>query len=114
LGIARLERWINEKGFEDLLTNTIQSKESAGTAFDWAARQTYIAHGFALAACAELEIDSCPMEGADFDAIGDILGLPETQKALVMLPIGYRAEGEAPRSPQKVRFSKEALFTEVK
>jgi nitroreductase len=54
------------------------------------------------------------MEGADFDAIGDILGLPETQKALVMLPIGYRAEGEAPRSPQKVRFSKEALFTEVK
>jgi nitroreductase len=104
----------NMKGFEDLLTNTIQSKESAGTAFDWAARQTYIAHGFALAACAELEIDSCPMEGADFDAIGDILGLPETQKALVMLPIGYRAEGEAPRSPQKVRFSKEALFTEVK
>jgi hypothetical protein len=53
------------------------------------------------------------MEGADFAAVGQILGLPATQKALVMLPIWYRAEGEAPRGP-KVRFSREALFTEVR
>jgi nitroreductase len=53
------------------------------------------------------------MEGADFDAVAKILGLPATQKAVVMLPIGYRAEGETPRG-EKVRFSKEALFTEIK
>jgi nitroreductase len=53
------------------------------------------------------------MEGFDSAAVGEILGLPDTQKAVVMLPIGYRAEGEAPRGP-KVRFSKESLFTEVK
>jgi hypothetical protein len=29
---------------------------------------------------------------------------------LMMLPIGYRAEWEAPRGP-KIRFSKEKLFT---
>lgn len=58
----------------------------------WTSKQVYIAHGFALAACAELEIDSCAMEGFDPVAVGEILGLPENQKALVMLPIGYRSE----------------------
>lgn len=78
----------------------------------WSAKQTYIAHGFAMAALAELEIDSCPMEGFDPVAVGNILGLPESQQAVVILPIGYRAADEAPRP--KSRFSKEALFTEVK
>jgi nitroreductase len=101
----------NMKGFEDMLKGAIAMHEQAGD--EWATKQTYIAHGFAMAACAELEIDSCPMEGFDPVAVGEILGLPETQKPVVMLPIGYRAEGEAPRGP-KVRFSREALFTEVK
>ncbi len=58
----------------------------------WAAKQTYIAHGFGLAACAELQIDSCAMEGFDPAAVGEIIGLPADQRALVLLPIGYRAE----------------------
>jgi nitroreductase len=99
------------KWFEDMMDGFLTSK-SEGELFAWASKQVYIAHGFAIAAAAELQIDSCGMEGADFTAVGDILGLPTTQKALVLLPIGYRAEGEAPRG--KVRFSKEALFTEVK
>jgi nitroreductase len=67
-----------------------------------------------MAAAAELEIDSCPMEGFDPVAVGELLGLPDNQKALVMLPIGYRVEGDGPRGGKKVRFSKEALFTEIK
>ena len=67
-----------------------------------------------MAACAELEIDSCAMEGADFTKVGEILGLPENQKALVMLPIGYRADGEGPRTQEKVRFPKTSLFTEIR
>ncbi len=78
------------KGFEDMLVGGITMHENANDS--WAARQAYIAHGFAMAACAELEIDSCPMEGFDPVAVGNILGLPESQKAVVMLPIGYRAE----------------------
>jgi nitroreductase len=100
------------KWYEDMCTGFAQPKTEA-EALAWAARQTYIAHGFALAAAAELEIDSCAMEGFDPTAVGEILGLPSNQKALVMLPIGYRAEGEGPRGP-KVRFSREALFTEMK
>jgi nitroreductase len=52
------------------------------------------------------------MEGFDPVAVGEILGLPATQKALVMLPIGYRAPTEALRP--KFRFSREALFTDVR
>ncbi len=79
----------------------------------WVSKQAYIAHGFALAAAAELQIDSCAMEGFDPVAVGEILGLPSNHKALVMLPIGYRAEGEAPRGP-KVRFPQDSLFTFIK
>ena len=52
------------------------------------------------------------MEGFDPTAVGNILGLPPTQRALVMLPIGYRAPTEAPRP--KFRFSRESLFTVAK
>lgn len=100
------------KGFEDMLTWFGESKTPVDY-LAWASKQTYIAHGFALAACAELQIDSCAMEGFDPTAVGEILGLPENQRALVLLPIGYRAEWEAPRGP-KVRFPKDELFTEVK
>jgi nitroreductase / dihydropteridine reductase len=100
------------KGYEDMVSGFANSKDEA-SALAWAAKQAYIAHGFALAACAELEIDSCAMEGFDPAALGDILKLPANQKAVVLLPIGYRAEGEAPRGP-KVRFAREDMFTEVK
>ena len=99
------------KWFEDMMDGFLASK-SEGELLSWASKQVYIAQGFALAAAAELQIDSCAMEGADFAAVGEILRLPVTHKALVMLPIGYRAPEESPRG--KVRFSKEALFTEVK
>lgn len=76
----------------------------------WATRQAYIALGFALAACAELQIDSCPMEGfmpADFD---EILGLDGGLKSVVALCVGYRKTD--PLHP-KFRFSSEDLFTVV-
>ncbi|MBP6981782.1 nitroreductase family protein, partial [Candidatus Gracilibacteria bacterium] len=66
---------------------------------------------FALAACAELEIDSCPMEGFDPVKVGEILGIPENEKISVMIPIGYRPENTELRP--KVRFSKEELFSEI-
>jgi nitroreductase len=100
------------KGYEDMVSGFAKSKDEAG-ALAWAAKQAYIAHGFALAACSELEIDSCAMEGFDPAALGEILKLPANQKAVVMLPIGYRAEDEMPRG-SKVRFAREDMFTEVK
>lgn len=99
------------KWFEDMLTGFGNSK-SPTDYLTWASKQVYIASGFALAACTELEIDSCPMEGFDPKAVGEIIGIQNNEKVLMMLPIGYRAEWEAPRGP-KVRFSTEALFSIV-
>lgn len=76
----------------------------------WAAKQAYIALGFALAACAELHIDSCPMEGFSAEQFNQILNLPENQTSVVALAIGYRKE--LPHK-SKVRFSKDDLFTHI-
>lgn len=73
----------------------------------WAAKQAYIALGFAMAACAELQIDSCPMEGFNAQAINEALELPSNLKTCVMLPIGYRSAD--PTRP-KFRFADELLF----
>lgn len=76
----------------------------------WADRQTYIALGFALAAAAELEIDSCPIEGFDPKKCDKILNLPSNLRSVVMLPIGFRKSD--PTRP-KVRFSDSELFSEI-
>ena len=95
--------------FENMLTGFGNSKSPADY-LTWASKQVYIASGFALAACTELEIDSCPIEGFDPQAVGEIIGINNNETVLMILPIGYRAEWEAPRGP-KVRFSTETLFS---
>lgn len=95
-------------GYIDILRGFASSKDQA-SAEAWAARQAYIALGFAMAACAELQVDSCPMEGFVPTQFDQILELPSHMKSVVALPIGYRAED--PSRP-KFRFSKKDLFSE--
>lgn len=76
----------------------------------WAKNQTYIALGFGLAAAAELEIDSCPMEGFVASKYKEILDIPDYLEPAVLLALGYRDED--PKRP-KFRFSNEDLFTHV-
>lgn len=105
----------DEAGSENATKMIARFRQMAGryegsSGYDWAAKQAYIALGFALAAAAELEVDSCPMEGCDFAAVGEIFGLPETFTPVLLLPIGYRAEG--PVRP-KTRFSESDLISET-
>lgn len=76
----------------------------------WATRQTYLALGFALAACAELKIDSCPMEAADFGFIKKFLNLPKKLNPVVLLPIGYRSPKDKRLKNPKIRFNNKDLF----
>ena len=60
----------------------------------WAARQAYIALGFAMMTAAERGIDSCAMEGFSIDKLAEILEelkLIDREKDLpvVMLALGY-------------------------
>ncbi|MBO9409254.1 NAD(P)H-dependent oxidoreductase [Shimia sp. R9_1] len=82
---------------------------------DHAARQTYIALGFAMLAAAELEVDCCPMEGFDADAVDQIMGLKELGlKSVTLLPLGYREEGADWLLPMpKVRKSRETLVKTI-
>ena len=75
---------------------------------EWASKQAYIALGFGLAACAELQIDSCPMEGFDPVQMKQILALPAHLYPCVMLAVGKRAASEVLKP--KVRFDKADLF----
>lgn len=82
---------------------------------DHAARQAYIALGFALAAAAELEVDSTPMEGFDPAKVDEILSLKERGlRSVVLLPLGYRQAGEDWLLPmKKVRKPRESFVTEI-
>jgi len=96
------------EGYETMMKNFAEGMSEEKVA-SWAARQVYIALGFALASCAELEIDSCPMEGFDPVAYKEALELPENVTPVVVLPIGYRSESDTVRA--KVRFPETDLFS---
>ena len=81
-----------------------------------AARQAYIALGFAMLAAADQEVDSTPMEGFDPDAVDAILDLKQRGlRSVVLLPLGYREEGaDWLLAMPKVRKSRDAMVTEIK
>lgn len=74
----------------------------------WAQKQCYIALGFGLAACAELGIASCPMEGFAAPEFDKILGLPEGDFSTVVLTVG-NADDQTTVFPQ-FRFPQSDLF----
>ena len=84
------------------------SGQSDATA--WAARQAYIALGFALTAAAVADVPSCPMEGFVPSEVAKLLELPETLVPVCYLAVGSEAEGVEP--PPRFRFPKDDLFKE--
>ena len=95
------------QGYESMMRSTFNGR-SEDDLKAWAQKQAYIALGFGLAACAELKIDSCPMEGFVGPEFDKILGLGKGEYASVMLAVGYR-DPAVPQLP-KVRFSDKDLF----
>ena len=70
----------------------------------WAQKQAYIALANMMVACAELKIDSCPMEGfvaAQYDQLLDLES--KNLHATVVLPVGYRADDDPQQELAKVR-----------
>ncbi|MBU2994557.1 NAD(P)H-dependent oxidoreductase [Octadecabacter sp. 1_MG-2023] len=83
--------------------------------FEHAARQSYIALGFAMYTAAQMQIDTTPMEGFDAAAVDEILGLSDQGlKAVSFLAVGTRAdEGDWLAPMAKVRKSKDVLFERI-
>jgi len=100
-------------GYGDFM-NTKMKEKSESEMQNWTAKQTYIALGNALEACAELKIDSTPMEGFEADALNEKLGLKEQGlNAAVLLAVGYRHEEDATQHGKKVRKSIDTLFEAI-
>lgn len=80
----------------------------------WASKQAYIAMGTALAACAMLGIDTCPMEGFVPAQYDEILELGEKNlRSVLVLPIGYRAEDDENSNFAKVRKSLDQMVVRI-
>ena len=98
------------KGYADFVKGAL-SNHSEESYKVWTAKQTYIALGNLMAACAELKIDSTPMEGFVPEQYNEILGLSEKGlNAAVVAAVGYRSENDATQHAKKVRKSNEDLF----
>ena len=89
----QLEATINK--YRDFQVNDSKVAENERTLFDWASKQTYIALGNMMTGAAMIGIDSCPIEGFDYDKVNQILseaGLFDANEwgISVMCTFGYR------------------------
>ncbi|MCL6275257.1 NAD(P)H-dependent oxidoreductase [Muricauda sp. 2012CJ35-5] len=101
------------KGYGDFMKSKLLNL-SEETKNIWTIKQVYIALGNMMQAAAELEIDTCPMEGFESEAYNEILGLDEKDlNASVVLAVGYRSDEDETQHYAKVRKSKEELFTHI-
>ena len=101
------------KGYEGLIKQKIGAK-TPDEVLNWNARQIYIALGNLLAACGELNIDACPMEGFEPEKYDEILGLrAKGLTAIVACAIGYRSTEDATQNAPKVRKPLTVLFETI-
>jgi nitroreductase len=78
------------------------------TMLDWAGKQTYIALANMMTAAALIEIDSCPIEGFNFDEVQKILEeenlLEDGHLAVsVMVAFGYRDKEPRPKTRKEIK-----------
>jgi len=72
----------------------------------WFERQVYLALGVLLSACAEMQIDSTPMEGIEPDKYDEILGMTD-YKTLVAVAVGHRDAEDKNQLQLKAKWRRE-------
>lgn len=116
--LVNAERGFKNEGFEAYRQKllSIYPQQDPEVSFQHAARQTYIGLAMAMIACAELKVDSVPMEGFEPKEVDEILNLRSRGlRSTVMLPIGYRdLSSDWLVNLKKVRRPKEKFIIEVK
>lgn len=95
--------------YDKLMKGFIQGLDNTNK-LSWAQKQTYIVLGFLLDACAQNNIDACPMEGFDKDKYSEILDLKNKKlEATVCCAVGFRGDDKYATLP-KVRLEEKDLF----
>lgn len=100
-------------GFENVIVGSINTK-TPEERVTWAQKQAYIALGVLSAAAAEMQIDTCSMEGFSPAAFDEILGLKEKGlTASVIAAVGFRSNEDVYSKALKVRKPDAELFIRV-
>ena len=95
-------------GYRGMMVKDVVEGPRSRQAFEWAARQCYIALGGFMSAGAVLGVDTCPLEGIDPAAYDRILGL-RGYNTVVACAAGFRVEGDKYAALPKVRFAAEEV-----
>ncbi len=85
---TRFEEYVKETNAKISRAAFLEYLEDIPDKTNWSKCQTYIALGFGLAACAEQQIASCPMDGFHVSEVRNILGLPPTLEPCAYLAVG--------------------------
>lgn len=89
--------------YREQLVDSFQNKPGAEIK-EWSIKQAYLALGNLLTVCALEKIDACPMEGFIPEKYDEILDLKSRKlHAVLVLPVGYRAEDDIFATMKKVR-----------
>ena len=93
--------------YESFQKNDMSLADNPRALFDWTAKQTYIALGNMMTSASMIGIDSCPIEGFNYDKVNAILakaGIINSDKEGIasMVSFGYRlCDPKHPRSRKK-------------
>lgn len=98
--------------YESFQKHDMQIADNPRLLFEWTAKQTYIALGNMLTTASMLGIDSCPIEGFDYDSVNRILanaGLIDSDKEGIasMASFGYRLQN--PKHPHSRKPREEVI-----
>jgi nitroreductase len=100
--------------YRDMILSDVVHGPRGQAAFEWAARQCYIALGNLMTVAAVLGVDACPMEGINPPEYDKIMGLEGSgYKTVVALALGYRAAEDKYASLPKVRYDLKDLVQHV-
>lgn len=88
--------------YRNFQVNDSKVAENERTLFDWASKQTYIALANMMTGAAMIGVDSCPIEGFNYDKVNQILsdaGLFDANEwgVSVMCTFGYRDKEIKPK-----------------
>lgn len=101
------------KEYGDSIKSSINKKNDQEQN-QWMSNQVYLALSNLLFACADLNIDACPMEGFDNEAFDSILNLDKMKlRSTVIAPVGYRNAADHSQFRAKVRKPLSELFLKV-
>jgi nitroreductase len=102
------------KGYEDMISGSVERARQGGYLDTWMSRQVYIALGVFLTSAALLGVDACPMEGIEPPKFDEILGLTALgYSALCCGAAGYRSADDKYAASPKVRFKAEEVILHV-